>query len=163
MHNVLLVIPAGVRPRIGLKLALERARAGAGRLVALAILDPSETARIAARLDSAFLGERVGDRVIEALGREQRVRAEDLLAEIGADAADAGIEFVGLIESGDTGDVCARVIREHQVGFAVLLAEKRSWLTRLLSRSSTVNIPAFEGCEVKVVEELANGGVEDDG
>ena len=160
MKNVLLVIPPGVRPRVGLQFALERAAASSARLVALAILDPSETVRIASRLDSAFLGERVGDRVIKALEREQLVRAEDLLAEIAASARESGVEIVPLIESGDTGEVCERIIRQHDIGYAVLLAERRSWLTRLLSRSSTVNIPAFDGCEIKVVEEVVNGSAE---
>lgn len=153
MENVLLVIPPGVRPRRGLRLAIDRAAEAGSRLVALAILDPSETVRIASRLDSAFLGERVGDRVIEALEREQKARADDLLTELAAEARRAGVELVPLIERGDTGEVCARIIREHDITYAVLLAERRSWLTRLLSRSSTVNIPAFEDCEVRVVEE----------
>lgn len=153
MKNVLLVIPPGVRPRTGLHHALNRASAAGSKLVALVILDPSETVRIAARLDDAFLGERVGDRVIKALEREQFVRAEDLLTDIASEASGAGIDVVRLIESGDTTEVCERVIREHDIGYAVLVAERRSWLTRLLSRSPAVNIPAFEGCEIKVVEE----------
>jgi nucleotide-binding universal stress UspA family protein len=153
MKNVLLVIPPGVRPRVGLHHALDRAATEGSKLIALAILDPSETVRIAARLDDAFLGERVGDRVIKALDREQFARAEDLLAEITSDAANSGTEVVPLIERGDTTEVCERVIRQHDIGYAVLLAERRSWLTRLLSRSPAVNIPAFEGCEIKVVEE----------
>ncbi len=156
MKNVLLVIPPGVKPQIGLQRALDRASETGAKLVALVILDPNETVRIASRLDSAFLGERVGDRVIKALEREQSVRAEDLLAEITADAGASGVEIIPLIESGDTTDVCERVIRQHDIGYAVLLAERRSWLTRLLSRSSTVNIPAFEGCEIQVIEETGN-------
>jgi len=153
MKNVLLVIPPGVRPRIGLRHALDRAAVAGSKLVALVILDPSETVRIAARLDDAFLGERVGDRVIKALEREQYVRAEDLLTDITTEAANAGTEVVHLIETGDTTEVCERVIRQHDIGYAVLVAERRSWLTRLLSRAPAVNIPAFEGCEIKVVEE----------
>jgi len=162
MKNVLLVIPPGVKPRIGLHHALERASAVGSKLVALVILDPSETVRIAARLDDAFLGERVGDRVIKALEREQFVRAEDLLTDIASEAADAGIEVVRLIESGDTSEVCERVIRQQDIGYAVLVAERRSWLTRLLSRSPTVNIPTFEGCEIKVVEETGTDNPEDE-
>ncbi len=153
MKNVLLVIPPGVKPKAGFHHALHRAAEMGTKLVALVILDPTEMARIASRLDSAFMGERVGDRVIQALAREQQVRAEDLLADIATCAKKWGVEVVPLVESGDTSEVCERIIRQNEVGYAVLLAERRSWLTRLLSRSSEVQIPAFEGCEIKVVEE----------
>lgn len=153
MKNVLLVIPPGVKPRAGFHQALQQAAELGTKLVALVILDPNEMARIASRLDSAFMGERIGDSVMQALQREQRVRAEDLLSDIATCARKWGVEVVPLVESGETAEVCERVIRRHDVGYAVLLAERRSWLTRLLSRSSDVQIPAFEGCEIKVVEE----------
>jgi len=153
MQNVLLVIPPGIRPRKSLEYALQRAaREGAG-LVALVVLDPKETARIAARLDSAFMGERVSDRIVEVLGREQHARAEELLAEIGERARSAGLTFLPVIETGDASELCSAAIRRHEVGCAVLVAEKRSWLTKLLSRSQTVHIPTLAGCEIKVVEE----------
>ena len=154
VKNVLLVIPPGVKPRAGFHHALHRAAEFGGKLVALVILDPNEIVRIAARLDSAFMGERVGDGVMKALEREQQVRARDLLEEIAECAKKWGVETVSLIESGDTGEVCERILRQHDVGYAVLLAERRSWLTRLLSRSAAVQIPSFEGCEVKVIEEV---------
>jgi nucleotide-binding universal stress UspA family protein len=153
MTNVLLVIPPGTRPRRSLAYALERARRDGAGLVALVTLDPYETERLASRLDAAFMGERVSDRVLEILAREQHTRAEELLEEIGAQAKEAGIAFVPLVDSGDTSEVCRRVIRHNSVSCAVLVAEKRSWLTKLLSRSAAVHIPALEGCEIQVVEE----------
>ncbi len=158
--NVLLVIPPGVKPSIGFEHACEKAAADGAKLVALMILDPTETARIAARLDSAFMGERVGDRVMQALEREQSVRASSVLEAIDHCAGKSGVTVVPLVETGDTVEVCGRVIREHEIGYAVLLTEKKSWLTRLLSRSSSVQIPAFEGCEVKVIEEDGDGDLE---
>ncbi len=160
MKNVLLVIPPGVQPRVGFRHALHRAAELGTKIVALVILDPKEMVRIASRLDSAFMGERVGDSVIEALAREQQVRAEALLQDITTCAKKWGVEVIPLVESGDTPEVCAHVIRQHDVDYAVLLAERRSWLTRLLSRSSEVQIPAFEGCEFKVVEEEGSDGEE---
>ena len=153
MKNVLLIIPQGVRPKAGVQHALERAAESKSKLIAVAVLDPQETARIASRLDSAFMGERVGDRVTEALAREQRVHAECVLESIGRCAEHAGVDLATLVETGDTTEVCERVIRDHDIGYAVLLSERPSWLTRLLSRSSAVKIPAFEGCEIKVIEE----------
>lgn len=153
MKNVLLVIPPGIRANHGLDYALQRATREKAGLIALVTLDPKETARIASRLDSAFMGERVSDRIVEVLAREQHSRAEEMLAEIGARVRAAGLEFTPLIETGDASEVCGAVIRRHQVGCAVLVAEKRSWLTKLLSRSQTVQVPALAGCEFKIVEE----------
>jgi hypothetical protein len=45
------------------------------------------------------------------------------------------------------------VILTHQIGLALLVAEKRSWLTRFLSRGAAVKLPALSGCEVRVMEE----------
>jgi hypothetical protein len=58
-----------------------------------------------------------------------------------------------LIETGDPSDVCARVIADRHVRYAVVVAEKRAWLTRMLARSATVRLPALAGCEVVLVEE----------
>jgi len=153
MGNVLLIIPPGVRPCVARDQALDLVGRAGAALVALVLLDPAETARIAATLDSAFMGERVSDRVVEVLAREQRGQAEALLAEVGEAAAARGVPFVALIEEGDLNDVCPRVIRSHAVTDAVLAVEKRSWLSRLLARSPGVQVPAIGNCRLTVVEE----------
>lgn len=151
--NVLLIIPPGIQPRIACDDALERAAVSGATLVALVLLDPAETARIAASLDSAFMGERVSDRVVEVLGREQRSQAEALLATIGAAAARRGVPFVALIEEGDPDVVCARVVRAHDIARAILVVEKRSWLSRILARSAGVRLPSMANVALTVVEE----------
>jgi nucleotide-binding universal stress UspA family protein len=153
MANVLLVVPPGTRPRAAREHAIEAAARAGGTLIGLVLLDPAETARIAATLDSAFMGERVSDRVAEVLAREQRSQADALLAEIGAQAQARGVPFVPLIEEGDADEVCARVIAAHRVGSAVLVVEKRSWLSRILSRSASIKLPAMADCVLTVMEE----------
>jgi nucleotide-binding universal stress UspA family protein len=153
MPNVLLVIPPGVEPRRARDQAIETARRLGGSLVALVVLDPAETARIASTLDSAFMGDRLSDRVVEVLAREARGRAEDLLATIAAEAKQRGVSFTPLVEEGDPSEVCTRVIRAQDIAVAVLVAEKRSWLSRFLSGGADVRLPALAGCEVRVVEE----------
>lgn len=157
MANVLLVIPPGIRPRAACDQALDAAQRGGGTLIALVLLDPAETARIAATLDSAFMGERVSDRVVEVLSREQRNQAEAVLAAIGEQARARGTRFVPLIEEGDADEVCARVIRAHQVSAAILVVEKRSWLSRILSRSAGVKLPAMADVTLTVLEEEPSG------
>lgn len=155
MSNVLLIIPPGVRSCTAFRQALEQAAASGGTLVGLVLLDPAETARIAATLDSAFMGERVSDRVVEVLVREQRGQAEAILAEVGAAAAARGVTFVPLIEQGEADDVCARVVASQHISSAVLVVERRSWLSRILSRSSGVRLPSMANVALTVIEEEA--------
>src|SRR5262245_20949427 len=151
--TVLLVIPPGIRPRAARDRAIDAATRAGATLVGLVLLDPAEIARIAATLDSAFMGERVSDRVVDVLVREQHSQAETVLAEIAAAAQARGVPFVPLIEQGDADEVCARVIRTHQVGSVILVVEKRSWLSRILARSSAVKLPAMANCTLTVMEE----------
>ncbi len=153
MPNVLLVIPPGIEPRRARDEALAAAERLDGGLVALVVLDPAETTRIAATLDSAFMGDRVSDRVVEVLARESRGRADEMLAALAAEAGRRGVAFTPLVEEGDPSEVCARVIRARDIALAVVVAEKRSWLSRFLSGGADVRLPALAGCEVKVLEE----------
>lgn len=153
MANVLLVIPPGIRPRAARDHAIDAAVHAGGSLIGLVLLDSSETARLAASLDSAFMGERVSARVVEVLAREQRSQAEAVLGEIAAAAQARAVPFVPLIEEGDADEVCAQVIRAHQVASAVLVVERRSWLSRILARSSAVKLPAMANCALTVMEE----------
>ena len=158
MPNVLLVIPPGLRPQAAREHAIDAAARAGGTLIGLVLLDPAETARLAASLDSAFMGERVSTRVVEVLGREQRSQAEAVLREIGATAQARGVPFLPLIEEGDADEVCARVIRAHAVTSAVLVVERRSWLSRILARSAAVKLPAMANCALTVMEEEPGEG-----
>jgi len=153
MPNVLLMVPPGSQPARGPAVAIEAARKLGGELIVLTVLDPSEVARIAASLDSAFIGDRVSDRVTEVLAREQRAQAESLLSQIAEQARQAGVPCRTLVEEGEGSDVCARVARNWDVAAAFLVAERKSWLTRLLARASGVRVPALPGCEVTVLED----------
>ena len=153
MSKILLIIPPGVRPDASARYAVDAARREGAALVAVVVLDQAETARIAATLDGAFMGERVSDRVVEILAHEQHARAETLLEGIGEQARAAGVEFEPLIEEGDPTAVCSRVVQRYQIGAAVLAVGRRSWLARFLSRSANVKLPTVAGCDVKVIEE----------
>ena len=153
MSNVLLVTPPRIHPRAARDYAIDAAARQGGTLIGLVLLDPAETLRIAATLDSAFMGERVSDRLVEVLSREQRSQAEAVLAALGAQAQARGVPFVPLIEEGDADEVCARLIRTHHVTSAVLVVEKRSWLSRILARSPAVTLPAMANCALTVMEE----------
>jgi nucleotide-binding universal stress UspA family protein len=154
MPNVLLVIPAGTEPQRAIGAAIDLARQRGGTLVAVIVLDPQQAARAASTLSEAgFMGEEVGTQVRETIAHEYRSDAEALLQALRERAKTEGVAVTPLIEAGDAGEICGRVIRTHQIGTAVLVAEKRSWLTRFLSHGAAVKLPALAGCEVKVMEE----------
>lgn len=75
------------------------------------------------------------------------------MKQIAEQAKREGVEFTTLIKEGDPSDICGRIIETHDVQCAVLVAEKRSWLTRLLSGAVVVKLPAGTGCEVKIMED----------
>lgn len=154
MKNVLLVTSPIADGPNATAYAVRRAKELGGSLLALAVLDPEMTARITATLANVgFVGEKVSESVGSALAREQRAQAETLLKQICERAAQEGVPCRALIEEGDAGEICSRIIRAEAIGAAVLVAERRSWLTRLLSRSAAVKLPALEGCEVKVMDD----------
>jgi len=153
-QNVLLVIPAGKEPWRAIAGAIDLARRRNGGLVALAVIDPNVSIYAASSLtDVGFMGEEVGDQVSEAIVREYRTCAEALLHVVAEHAKKEGVVVTPIIEQGDIGESCRRVIRTYQVGTAVLVAEKRSWLRRFLSHSAGVPLPALADCEVHVMEE----------
>ncbi len=154
MQNVLLVIPAGAEPQRAMTAAIDLAKERGGNLVALIVLDPTQATRVARTLSEVgFLSEEVGTQVGATITHEYRSDAEALLHALAERARKDGVVVTPLIEEGDAGEICGRVIRAHNIGTAVLVAEKRSWLTRFLSRSAAVQLPALAGCEVKVMAE----------
>lgn len=154
MKNVLLVVAPGYDAPNAVAYALGRARDAGGGLVALGILDPEAHARVAATLtDSAFVGERVSENLIEALEKEQRGLVEAQVRQVAEEATGQGVACTPLVEQGEPSEVCRRVVAGHGIGVAVLVAEKRSWVTRFLSRSAPVRVPNLPGCEVKVMED----------
>jgi len=154
MHNVLLLIPAAREPQRASAAAIELARQRGGKLVALVVVDPNVPSYAASTLtDVGFMGEEVGEQVTETIVREYHTRSAALLHTLAERAKKEGVVVTPILEEGDIGEICRRVIRTHQIGIAVLVAEKRSWFTRFLSRSAAVQLPALSGCEVRVMEE----------
>lgn len=154
MKNVLLVVPPAADAPNAVAYALRRAKEIGGGLVGVAVLDPDLTQRVATTLANVgFVGEKVSENVVDALAREQHAHAQALLNQIAEQAKKEGVTFTPVVEDGDPSEVCGRIVETHNVQSVVLVAEKRSWLTRLLSRSVAMKLPALAGCEVKVMED----------
>ena len=153
MKNVLLVIEPGYEAPDATAYALSQARERGASLIALAVLDPGTHQRVASTLSNVgFVGGRVREGVVDALEKERRTFAEMQLQQIAEEAQRQRIECETIIREGETSEVCAGVVSLNNVSLAVLVAEKRSWVTRFLSRSATVKLPNLAGCEVKVME-----------
>jgi nucleotide-binding universal stress UspA family protein len=154
MHNVLVLIPAGTEPQRAIRTAITLAKEKGERLIAVVVITPEVAGRVISALsDVGFVGEHVGNQVLETIRHECRIRSEALLRSLAEQARQEGVAVTPIIEEGDTDEICARLIRVHQIGTAVLVAERQSWLTRFLSRSAAVRLPALSGCEVRVMEE----------
>jgi len=154
MQNVLIVIPPGKEPEQAIQAAIDLAQHRGVRLVALIVLDLRLATRVANRLtEVGFMGEEIGDHVTEVIEQEYRSDSEALLQRISERAKREGVSVTVLLEEGDRGEVCTRIIRAHEIGTALLVTEKHSWLTRFLSRSAAVRLPALAECEVRLMEE----------
>ncbi len=154
MQSILLVIPPSKEPEQAVHAAIQLAKQRAARLVALVVLDPRLPACVASRLtEVGFMGEEIGEQVSDVIEHGYRSGSEALLQKIGERAKREGVAVIPLLEEGDTAEVCARVIRAYEIGIALLVTEKQSWLTRFLSRSAAVKLPALAGCEIRVMEE----------
>jgi nucleotide-binding universal stress UspA family protein len=152
--NVLILIPPGRQPRQAMRAAVDLARERGSALIALVVIDPDAAARVTSRFSEVgFMSEHTENQVSTTILRELRAQAEASLRTLAEHATKDGVAVTPLLEEGDTEDICRRVIRTHQIGVAVLVAEKRSWLTRFLARSAAVNLPTLAGCEVRVMEE----------
>ena len=154
MKNVLLVTVPGIETPNAVAYAIRRAGETGGELIALAVLDPELGQRVASTLANVgFLGEKLSGNVVQTVTHEQHMHAEEVLRKIEEHANRHGVSCRVLIEEGDPGEVCGRIIDTYDVAVAVLVAEKRSWLTRFLSRSAAVKLPALAGCEVRVMDD----------
>lgn len=154
MQNVLLIIPADKEPEQAMRAAIDLAKERQGALIALVLLDPELATRAASTLtDVGFLGERVGEQVSATIAHDQRAHCEALLHDLAERAKREGVVVTPLLEEGDIGEICGRLIRTHGIGTAIVVAARRSWLARLFSPGGTVDAEALSGCEVRWMED----------
>jgi hypothetical protein len=104
-------------------------------------------------IDIGMLAEKITDQVAETVEREHRIRAEALLRDIIEQARARGIAARTAIETGDPGEACRKLVAAADVSTAVVVTEKRSWLSRLLTVGQPLRLPALGGCEVVLVGE----------
>jgi nucleotide-binding universal stress UspA family protein len=153
VSTVLLLVPPDRQITGAIAAALNLAETRGAGLLAVAVVDTGASARLSSRMtDVGLLAEKVTDQLSETLAREHRVRGEALLREICDQAQARGVPCRTAIESGDPAEVCRRLVEGQDVTAAVLVAEKRSWLGRILARGRLFR-PEGLGCEVLVVDE----------
>ena len=154
MSGVLLLVPPDRQVTGAISTALDLAQAHGDELLAVVVIDADASVRLAGRMiDVGLLPEKITDQLSETLAREHQVRAEALLCEIDERAAARRIRLRTGIESGDPGEVCRRLVASESVDTVILVAEKRSWLTRVLAGGEPLRPRDLGGCEVVVVDE----------
>lgn len=155
MKNVLLMIPPNRESKSAVQEAIAAAKQRGGRLLVVVALDADVLDGVCATLSNVgFMGEKVSDQVQDTLLHEYRTRAEEVARRIASEAETAGVPADSKFEEGDPSEICRRLIPANEITLAILVAEKRSWLARLLARSN-LRVPALSGCEVRVIEEDA--------
>ena len=154
MSSVVLLVPPDRQITRAIAAALDLAAARGAELIAAVVIDADATDRLSSRMiDIGLLAEKVTDQFSETLAREHHVRGEALLAEIGEQARGRRIACRTLVESGDPGEVCRRLVETTDATAAVVVVEKRSWLARILARGEPLRAPMLGGCEVTFVDE----------
>ena len=153
MGTVLLLVPPNRDSPTALREALALAKSRGSRLLIAVILDPETTERVSAALtEVGFMGEKVSDSVRDTLARAYRTQAQELVQQLAEQARAQGVAAEPLVEEGDPSDICQRLVVTRGIDVAILVAERHSWLTRLLARE-TIRLPHLSGCEVRVMEE----------
>lgn len=153
MAHVLLVMAADHQSQRAAAEAVALARTHGAALTVAVVIDPTVMDRVSHNLDEIGLaGEKIGDGVRDVLLREYRSRAATAVAAATELARQAGISVTGIVEEGDPTEIGTRLARTLPATAVLLVAERRSWLGRLLS-GSAIGMPDLPGCEVRVIEE----------
>lgn len=153
MAHVLLLMAADHQSQRAPVEAVNLARTKGAALTVAVVVDPNVMDRVAHNLDEIGLaGEKVGDGIRDVLLREYRARADAAVAAATELGRKEGIAVTGIIEEGDPAVIGTRLARTLPATAVLLVAERRSWLNRLLS-GSAVSMPDLPGCEVRVIEE----------
>jgi nucleotide-binding universal stress UspA family protein len=154
MSAVLLLVPADRQVTSAIETALDLAARREASLVAAVVVDDAAAGRLSSRMiDVGLLAEKITDQVSEALMREHQVRGQALLREIAERARARGIPCRTTLEIGDPGEICRVLAQREDCAVAVVVTEKRSWVTRIFAGGQPLEVPAFGGCAVVPVEE----------
>lgn len=134
--------------------AIEQARALSAELLVVAVLDPEIGGRVGRKLEeSGFVGEKVSESLVCCLERDLRTQGEELVQGIATEAQRAGVVVHTRVEEGDLREIASRCCSGFELQLAVVAAEKRSWLGRLLgSEGEQQRGLRLPRCEVKVIE-----------
>ena len=154
MSNVLLMLPPDRQVSRAIETALDLAEKRSAGVIAALVIDDDAAHRSSHQMvDEGLVAEKVAETVSEALAREHRIRGEAVLNEICEQTRARGIECRTLLEIGDPGAVCRRLVDTEDISAAVLVAEKRSWLGRALGLGQALSPAVLGSCEVIVVNE----------
>lgn len=141
--NVLLILSAGRQSPEAERRAMESAAKEGARLVILFVLEADASSAVVDRLSNAdFIGDRQTRELSEALSREYRQRAYEVLGGVETRAKGQGIPLKLLLEKGRFLDESLKAIERYTPLLTVVTREPRSMLSRLIRGSETEKLKA---------------------
>jgi nucleotide-binding universal stress UspA family protein len=155
MKRVLLILTVPAPAPRSMEHALGICRDEGATLIAAHVHDPEITQSLERRaLTSGFLGERVGEKIHQALEEDDHLRIDVQLREVAAEAERAGIECRTLQAEGRFAPVVMRLATEHGATRVIIARERRSLLARLVFGSPADELRRAPGLSLDVIDEI---------
>jgi len=153
MKKFLLVLSTTEQSNEAINYALNIAKNKGADLFVLFILDSIVPATIFEKLtDMGFIGDRPSSELEEAISNEYVEQAAQLLSDIEAKAAAAGVSCKTFIEQGDFSEKCLEAVARFAADMIILIRTRKSALSRLLIGSKVDKLLRKVPCEIKIFE-----------
>lgn len=154
MKKVMLVLSISGTPQEVIDYAVARAMKEGAGLVALYILETGLADSVFDNFsDVGFIGDRPSTELSEAVMKEYRQRGYEELGRVQIRAMEEAVPFEPLMEQGDYVAKALDVIRERDIGLAVVLRRQKKRFMKYLSSSVADDVKSQAPCEVVIFSE----------
>ncbi|MBI5886091.1 MAG: universal stress protein [Deltaproteobacteria bacterium] len=154
MKKVMLVLSTSATPQEVIDYAVGRARNEGAGLLALYILETALSESVFDNFsDVGFIGDRPSTELSEAVMKEYRQRGYEELGRVQIRAMEEAVPFEPLMEQGDYVAKTLDVIRERDIGLAVVLRRQKKRFMKYLSSSVADEVKSQALCEVVIFTE----------
>lgn len=154
MKKVMLVLSISGTPQEVIDYAVDRAKNEGAGLVALYILETGLADGVFDSFsDIGFIGDKPSTELSEAVMKEYRQRGYEELGRVQIKAMEEAVPFEPLMEQGEYVVRVLDVIRERDIGVAVVLRRQKRRFMKYLSSSVADEVKSQAPCEVVVFTE----------
>jgi len=154
MKKVMLVLSISGTPQEVIDYAVDRAKKEGAGLLALYILETGLAESVFDNFsDIGFIGDRPSTELSEAVMKEYRQRGYEELGRVQIKAMEEAVPFEPLMEQGDYVAKTLDVIRERDIGVAVVLRRQKKRFMKYLSSSVADEVKSQAPCEVVIFTE----------